>query len=121
MTHAEAMRALGARTIVIVNGSPRMHDVLDVLLESGQYVVVVAPSQGAYPLIRRTQPHLVLLGLGVNDEGGSQLLSMLRLDPATRNTRVVTCTPDTDAAPPSEDVTAAMDEALRGAPMLSMN
>jgi CheY-like chemotaxis protein len=122
MTPAEATAVLSARTIVIVNGSPDMRDVLDVMLESGEYVVVIAQStDDAYSLIRRIQPHLVLLGLRMDDVGGSQLLSMLKLDPATRQTRVLTCTLDEEAEPPSEEIVTAMEVALRPTPRLSMN
>jgi CheY-like chemotaxis protein len=99
-----------------------MHEVMDVMLESGPYVVVIAQStDDAYSLIRRIQPRLVLLGLGMDDVGGSQLLSMLKLDPATRQTQVVTCTPEAETEPPEEDIATTVAGTFRQVPMAGMN
>ena len=49
-----------AGTVVIVNGTQDMLDVLDTVLEPGHYDVVISDSTNdAYSLIKRIRPHLV--------------------------------------------------------------
>ena len=77
--------------VVIVNGTPEMLELVEHALDAGHYDVVFVDA-GAYAEIRRVQPHLVILCLRFNDVAGFQILSMLKLDPETREIPVVTYT-----------------------------
>jgi CheY-like chemotaxis protein len=111
-----------SQTIVVVNGTTELHGVLDALLGPGEYVVLLADSTSqAYTLIRRVKPHLVLLGLGLDDPVGYQLLSMLKLDPTTRRTRIVTCMPADEPEEPSNTLAEAITDALYARPVGQMN
>jgi CheY-like chemotaxis protein len=109
-------------TVVIVNGTQDMLEVLDSVLEPGHYDVVIADSTNdAYSLIKDVKPHLVLLGLRVDNLDGFQVLSMLKLDPETRTTRVVTCTVDEDPEENVGGLADSIDEVLSHKPVLRMN
>ncbi len=93
----EAEREFGVaganQKVVIVNGNPDMLDVVETALDAGHYdVVFVEANAHAYSEIRRVQPNLVILCLRFNDSEGFQILTMLKLDPETRNIPLVTYT-----------------------------
>src|SRR3981081_3979801 len=80
-----AAAAVTAQKGVIVNGSPEMLEMLETVLDAGHYdVVFVESSEHAYSQIKRVQPNLVILCVRIDDAGGFQVLSMLKLDAATR-------------------------------------
>ena len=65
-----------ARTVIIVNGTQDMLEVLETVLEPGHYDIAIADSTNdAYSLIKRLRPHLVLLGLPLDMLDGYQVLS----------------------------------------------
>lgn len=98
-----------SQTVVVVNGNPEIMELLETLLESRRYDLVFAEAgQHAYAQIRRTKPDLVVLCIGLDDLDGFQLLSMLKLDPDTRDIQVVTYT--LDPADEPEDESADEDE-----------
>jgi PleD family two-component response regulator len=79
--------------VVIVNGSAEILELLETVLEAGHYdVVFVESSQHAYSQIKRVQPNLVILCVHIDDAEGFQVLSMLKLDAATRDIPVLTYT-----------------------------
>jgi len=79
--------------VVIVNGTPDVLDLLESVLDGGRYDLLFADAgHQAYSLITREQPHLVVLCTSIDDMEGFQLLSMLKLDPQTRQIPVVTYT-----------------------------
>src|SRR6476469_3704035 len=79
--------------VVIVNGSAEILDLLETVLDAGHYdVVFVESSQHAYSQIKRVQPNLVILCVRIDDAEGFQVLSMLKLDAATRDIPVLTYT-----------------------------
>ena len=122
MTPTAAAAAPRAHTVVVVNGTQDMLEVLDTVLEPGHYDVVIADSTNdAYSLIKRVKPHLVLVGLRVDNLDGYQVLSMLKLDPETSHVRVVTCTAGDDPEEPPGGLAEALDEALSSKPALRMN
>jgi PleD family two-component response regulator len=85
----------GATTqkVVIVNGSAEILELLETVLDAGHYdVVFVESSQHAYSQIKRVQPNLVILCVRIDDAEGFQVLSMLKLDTATRDIPVLTYT-----------------------------
>ena len=82
-----------AQTVLIVNGDSDVLEVLEPVLDAGNYdVVFVESSAHAYSQIRRVQPDLVILCVRIDDADGFQVLSMLKLDAETRNIPVVTYT-----------------------------
>ena len=122
MRPATAERAPTAQTVVIVNGTQDMLDALDKVLEPGHYDVVISDSTNdAYSLIKRVRPHLVLLGLRVDNLDGYQVLSMLKLDAETRHLRIVTCTADDDEEEPVGGLADTLDDVLSSKPALRMN
>ena len=111
-----------ARTVIIVNGTQDMLEVLETVLEPGHYDIVIADSTNdAYSLIKRLRPHLVLLGLRVDMLDGYQVLSMLKLDPETCHIRIVTCTAGDDPEEPPGGLADTLDEVLSSNPALRMN
>ncbi len=86
---------------LIVNSSRDVLQVLEPVLDAGNYdVVFVESSTHAYSQIRRIQPDLVILCLELNDGEALRVLSMLKLDATTRDIPVVTYT----SAGPSPDM-----------------
>jgi CheY-like chemotaxis protein len=79
--------------VLIVNGSSDVLEVLEPVLEAGNYdVVFVEASAHAYSQIKRVQPDLVILCVGLDDAEGINVLSMLKLDAETHDIPVVTYT-----------------------------
>jgi PleD family two-component response regulator len=79
--------------VVVVNGSTDMLSLLETVLDAGDYdVVFVESSEHAYSHIKRVQPNLVILCMRIEDTGGFQVLSMLKLDDDTRRIPVLTYT-----------------------------
>jgi PleD family two-component response regulator len=86
---------LPTQKVVIVNGSPRTLELLETILEAGHYdFVFVESNRHAYSQIKHVRPDLVILCISIDDLEGFQVLSMLKLDEATRGIPVVTYTVD---------------------------
>lgn len=113
--------------VVVVDGNAGVLNMLEAVLDAGRYdMVFVESSDQAYSQIRKVQPNLVILCARIERPETFQLLTMLKLDPETRDIPVLTCTADSadrqldDAASqPADD-----DEDLlpaRPAPALRMN
>jgi PleD family two-component response regulator len=113
-TTAESLRQAvlpGTTTqkVVIVNGSAEILELLETVLDAGHYdVVFVESSQHAYSQIKRVQPNLVILCVRIDDADGFQVLSMLKLDAATRDIPVLTYT--TEETEESEEEVAEPSE-----------
>jgi PleD family two-component response regulator len=102
-----------AQKVVIVNGSTEMLDLLETALDAGHYdVVFVESSQHAYSQIKRVQPNLVILCVRIDDADGFQVLSMLKLDEATRGIPVLTYTTEYDGQDSEDDVPEQSDEEI---------
>lgn len=85
--------ATTAQKVVIVNGSSEVLELLETALAAGRYDLVFVEAGGhAYSQIKRVQPNLVILCLGLEDTDGFQVLSMLKLDHDTRAIPVLTYT-----------------------------
>jgi two-component system phosphate regulon response regulator PhoB len=110
--------------VVVVDGSAEVLGMLEAVLDAGRYdMVFVESSNHAYSQIRKIVPNLVILCAGMEQAGGFQLLTMLKLDAETREIPVLTYTvpeegSETDGvSPPADD-----DEDLVVVrPALSMN
>src|SRR5258705_2843913 len=99
--HIDALRTstetTGAQKVVIVNGDAQILELLETVLDAGHYdVVFVESSEHAYSQIKRVQPNLVILCVRIDDLDGFQVLSMLKLDDATRDIPVLTYTTEYD-------------------------
>jgi CheY-like chemotaxis protein len=94
-----------AQKVVVVNGNAEALGVLETLLDAGHYdMVFVESSDRAYSTIKRELPNLVVLCTRVEALEGVQLLTMLKLDPETRNIPVLSYT--------SEDSSLDFDSAI---------
>jgi CheY-like chemotaxis protein len=83
--------------VVIVNGTPDVLELLESVLDGGRYDLQFAHAgHQAYSLITKEQPHLVVLCTAIDDLEAFQLLSMLKLDPQTRQIPIVTYTTNFD-------------------------
>ncbi len=82
------------QTVALVNGNPDVVDSLESLFDAGRYDVVFPESHThAYTDIKRLRPQRVILCTTLEDTDLLQLLTMLRLDRATRDIPVLAVTP----------------------------
>ena len=124
---ANAHARLGDHTqkVVVVNGNAQALSVLETLLDAGHYdMVFVESADRAYSTVKRELPNLVVLCTRVQDLDGMQLLTMLKLDPATRNIAVLSYTgedtsQDFDGA--ISDIAEEQDHLMPARPMARMN
>ena len=83
--------------VVVVNGSAEALSVLETLLDAGHYdMVFVESADRAYSTIKRVLPNLIVVCTRVEALDGVQLLTMLKLDPATRSIPVLSYTSEDD-------------------------
>jgi DNA-binding response OmpR family regulator len=111
--------------VVIVNGNTELLGMLEAVLDAGRYdMVFVESANHAYSNIKKLQPNLVILCTSLEDMAGFQLLTMLKMDPETRELPVLTYTNECDAEDCNEDVAQVPDdeeELRRTVPALRMN
>ena len=114
----------GVQKVVIVNGSTSVLELVEPALDAGRYdVVFVESADHAYSLIRCVQPHLVILCLRIEDTGGFRVLSMLKLDEATREIPVLTYTTEYEGQDTEFEAPEPLDDDDLGTmiPALRMN
>jgi CheY-like chemotaxis protein len=105
--------ATATQKVVIVNGNTEVLDLLETVLDAGHYdVVFVESTEHAYSQIKRVQPNLVILCVNVEHPDGFQVLSMLKLDPDTRDIPVLTHTTDGDDDDEEEEAAESADVEL---------
>lgn len=116
-------QATAAQKVVIVNGSSEILELLETVLDAGHYdVVFVESTEHAYSQIKRVQPNLVILCVGMDDAEAFQVLSMLKLDDDTRKIPVLTYTTEGDGEEPEEDIAETAEPEMFGAkPVVRMN
>jgi CheY-like chemotaxis protein len=80
-------------TIAIIEDDPdTLALVHDLATQAGYQTVRCTRGAEAYPLIRATQPDLVILDLWLeSQEAGGMVLGMLELDPVTQAIPVIVC------------------------------
>ena len=79
--------------VVVVNGNTEVLGMLEAVLDAGRYdMVFVESGEHAYSQVKRVQPNLVILCTRIDELNGFQLLTMLKLDPETRDIPVLTYT-----------------------------
>lgn len=102
-THTDRTARAATRKVVIVNGTADVLGLLEAVLDAGRYDMIFAASaERAYSQIRRVQPDLIVLCASMDDMTAFHLLTMLKIDPETRQIPVVTYATDFDG-----DTTAA--------------
>jgi CheY-like chemotaxis protein len=112
-----------AQKVVIVNGSPEILELLETVLDAGNYDVVFVESNAhAYSQIKRVQPNLVILCVRIDDLNGFQVLSMLKLDAETREIPVLTYTTEYEGQDTEEESTETSESQIFSArPVPRMN
>jgi PleD family two-component response regulator len=125
MADTNRIAATPIQKVVVVNGSTEVLGMLEAVLDAGRYdMVFVESSDHAYSQIKKVLPNLVILCAHIEHLEGFQLLTMLKLDPETRDLPVLTYTTEYEG----EDFDAAIsqlaveeDELLPTRPALRMN
>jgi CheY-like chemotaxis protein len=109
--------------VVIINGSADVLEALETVLDAGHYdVVFVESTAHAYSQIKRVQPNLAIVCVGMDDGEGIQVLSMLKLDPDTRDIPVITYTTEQPEEETAEEISEAPEDEMFGAkPAMWMN
>ena len=111
--------------VVVVNGNTEVLGMLETVLDAGRYdMVFVESGERAYSHIKQVVPNLVILCTRIEELDGFQLLTMLKLDPETRDIPVLTYTTEYEG----QDFDAAIsqlaeeeEEAFPSRPALRMN
>ena len=99
------MAVKSAQQVVVVSKQSQLNGLLETVLDAGQYdVVFVESTEHAYSHIKRLSPHLIIVCLDIDDIDGFQVLSMLKLDAATRDIPVLTYTTEYDVEEPDEEI-----------------
>lgn len=85
--------ATPVQKVVVVNGNTEVLGMLETVLDAGRYdMVFVESGEHAYSNIKQVLPNLVILCTRIEELNGFQLLTMLKLDPETRDIPVLTYT-----------------------------
>ena len=93
MTDTNRTKTTAVQKVVVVNGNTEVLGMLEAVLDAGRYdMVFVESSDHAYSQIKKVVPNLVILCARIDDVAVFQLLSMLKLDPSTRDIPVLTYT-----------------------------
>ena len=99
-----------AQKLVIVSSSPGIMELLERVLDAGEYdVVFVESTEHAYSQVKRVQPNLVILCVCLDRPDALQVLSMLKLDPETRSIPVLTYTTEYEGEDPDEEDETRID------------
>lgn len=125
MADTNRIAATPIQKVVVVNGSTEVLGTLEAVLDAGRYdMVFVESGDHAYSQIKRVLPNLVILCARIEHLEGFQLLTMLKLDPDTREIPVLTYTTEYEG----QDFDAAIaqlaeeeEEMLPSRPALRMN
>ena len=110
--------------VAIVNGTREILSVVEGVLSAGHYDVVFIESPAhAYSHIKRVQPNLVILCVRLEDPAGFHVLSMLKIDPETREIPVITYTGGVDGEEeePEPEPDASEFELFGSRPTVQMN
>jgi CheY-like chemotaxis protein len=111
--------------VVVVNGNTEVLGMLETVLDAGRYdMVFVESGEHAYSQIKKVLPNLVILCTRVEHLDGFQLLTMLKLDPQTRDIPVLTCTTEHEGQDFDAAISQLADEeedAFPAGPALRMN
>ena len=126
MNHAKTAQPVSMgpvlQKVVVVSKHRQMNEVLETVLDAGHYdVVFVESTAHAYSQVKRVAPDLIIVCLDIDDLDGFRVLSMLKLDSATRTIPVVTCTTERATGDPADDAEEPDEDAFRQPPAVSLN
>jgi CheY-like chemotaxis protein len=111
--------------VVVVNGNTEVLGMLEAVLDAGRYdMVFVESGERAYSQIKQVLPNLVILCTRIEELNGFQLLTMLKLDPQTRDIPVLTYTTEYEGQDFETSVSQLAEEedlVFRSRPALRMN
>ena len=86
------------RRVLVIEDDPDQQSLLVKVLELGGYAVTATDGAiGAVGLVRRLQPDLILLDLGLPYRSGASLLAELKVDPATTRIPVLVVSASTES------------------------
>jgi CheY-like chemotaxis protein len=124
MTDAR-IAATPVQKVVVVNGNTEVLGMLEAVLDAGRYdMVFVESGERAYSQIKQVLPNLVILCTRIEELNGFQLLTMLKLDPQTRDIPVLTYTTEYEGQDFETAVSQLADDddlVFRSRPALRMN
>lgn len=124
MTDAR-IAATPVQKVVVVNGNTEVLGMLEAVLDAGRYdMVFVESGERAYSQIKQVLPNLVILCTRIEELNGFQLLTMLKLDPQTRDIPVLTYTTEYEGQDFETSVSQLAEEedlVFRSRPALRMN
>ena len=93
MADMNRISATQVQKVVVVNGNTEVLGMLETVLDAGRYdMVFVESSDRAYTQIKKVVPNLVILCTRIEELDGFQLLTMLKLDQATKDIPILTYT-----------------------------
>ncbi|MEQ1572957.1 MAG: hypothetical protein ABL993_01795 [Vicinamibacterales bacterium] len=93
MTDTNGIAVTPLQKVVVVNGDTELFGMLDTVLGAGRYdMVFMESTSDAYSKIKMVVPNLIILCTRIDELDGFQLLTMLKLDPETRDIPVMTYT-----------------------------
>ncbi len=108
--------------VAVVNGSSDVIDLLETVLDAGQYdLAFVDASDRAYSEIKTMRPNLIVLCVRIEDLDGFHLLSMLKIDDETRQIPVLTYTTEYEGQDEEERFTRMADDLFTPQVALRMN
>ena len=106
-THA----ASAVQKVVVVNGNTEVLGMLETVLDAGRYdMVFVESGDRAYSQIKKVLPNLVILCTRIEELDGFHLLTMLKLDPDTRDIPVLTYTTEYEGQDFDEAISQIADD-----------
>lgn len=107
MTDTNHITPTPVQKVVVVDGNAEVLGMLEAVLDAGRYdMVFVESSDHAYSQIRKVVPNLVIVCAHVEQTEAFQLLTMLKLDPETREIPVLTYTTEGE----EQDLEAAISQ-----------
>jgi CheY-like chemotaxis protein len=125
MADTNRIAATPVQKVVVVNGNTEVLGMLETVLDAGRYdMVFVESSDRAYSQIKRVVPNLVILCTRIEELDGFQLLTMLKLDMATKDIPVLTYTTEYEGQDFDTAISQLADEEddlLPARPALRMN
>ena len=93
MGDTNRITAAPMQKVVVVNGGADVIGMLEVVLDAGRYdMVFVESPDHAYSQVKRVLPDFIILCAGVEHLEAFQLLTLLKLDPDTRDIPVLAYT-----------------------------
>jgi CheY-like chemotaxis protein len=111
MNDMHTAAAMPPQQVVVINGDTAVMSTLETSLDPGRYEMIFVDSYAyAYASVRRMLPDLIILCTNLDEAAGFQLLTMLKLDPLTRDIPVLTYTDDGDDVRPQDQAPQVADD-----------